>query len=232
MMAKKKITSGEMLTDVKDGFTDAELMQKYGLSASALQSCFNKMVAAGLISKNELDTRVPEMERTVELGLNICPACGHMHDKDFKKCERCGLEMALAQKRMAAEKSAQQSRKPPPKSRTGPRQTSVGPVQLPNLTEIAPSGDYPELSQTAKHCNYLGIAALASYGVLVVALFAVFYLFPSGASLSVTQSFFAVLILQLPAIAVVLTLFLSLRALAESIRVFEQVTASLMKRTR
>ena len=88
-MAKRKITAKEVLADVKAGYDDSELMSKYNLSSQGLQSCFNKMITANLITRQEIDARVPDMERTVELGLFVCPACGNISSQEITECPRC-----------------------------------------------------------------------------------------------------------------------------------------------
>ena len=61
-MAKRKITGREVLKDIKAGMDDPELMDKYKLSAQGLQSVFNKLVNAGVLTQAELDARVPVSE--------------------------------------------------------------------------------------------------------------------------------------------------------------------------
>jgi uncharacterized protein (DUF433 family) len=46
---KVKVEAKEVLTDIRSGMTDAELMEKYGLSARGLKSLFNKLVLSGFM---------------------------------------------------------------------------------------------------------------------------------------------------------------------------------------
>jgi uncharacterized protein (DUF433 family) len=58
-MAKRQIRIREAIADVRSGMTDAELMDKYQLAAKGLQSLFAKLVAARLITIDELEQRMP-----------------------------------------------------------------------------------------------------------------------------------------------------------------------------
>ncbi len=88
-MEKRKITAREVLKDVRAGMNDTALMKKYMLSAQGLQSVFNKMIEARMVDAEELDARVPLSERTVDIGLFICPACGNIQGREFTVCPRC-----------------------------------------------------------------------------------------------------------------------------------------------
>ena len=92
-MQKRKITAREILQDIRAGKSDKTLMEKFNLSAQGLQSLFDKLVRAGVVTQDELDDRVPISERTVDLGLFICPACGNIQGKEFVTCPRCGFSV-------------------------------------------------------------------------------------------------------------------------------------------
>ena len=89
-MGKRKITARDVLADLEAGLDDPELMEKYKLTSEGLQSLFNKMLKARVITRAELDSRAPATERTVELGLFICPACGNIEHTEFTRCPKCG----------------------------------------------------------------------------------------------------------------------------------------------
>jgi hypothetical protein len=50
-MSKPKIDAKQVLEDLKAGFDDTYLMEKYNLSAKGLQSLFQKLVAGGLVDR-------------------------------------------------------------------------------------------------------------------------------------------------------------------------------------
>lgn len=60
--ARKRIVDGaEVLSLVRSGATNAELMRKYQLSPKGLQSLFTKLLGLGLVSQQEWDRRLPEL---------------------------------------------------------------------------------------------------------------------------------------------------------------------------
>ncbi len=70
-MAKPKIriSTKEVLEDIRAGSTDLMLMNKYGLSVRNLQRLFDRLVSAGSIEQAEIDRRVfdPGRSHVVEL---------------------------------------------------------------------------------------------------------------------------------------------------------------------
>ncbi len=55
MPEKKTVSAREVIADIRVGMTDAQLMAKHQLSVKGLQSLKNKLLAAGLLTKAELD---------------------------------------------------------------------------------------------------------------------------------------------------------------------------------
>jgi DNA-directed RNA polymerase subunit RPC12/RpoP len=95
-VAKRKINAHDVMADIRAGVGDFALMEKYGLSAKGLQSLFTKLVDAGLIDSSKLlDQRVPESELTVDL-VSRCPRCGHVQEKMFMVCPKCGGRVPVA----------------------------------------------------------------------------------------------------------------------------------------
>jgi hypothetical protein len=58
-VAKRQIRVREALKDLRSGMNDVELMAKYHLAARGLQSLFQKLVEAGMLTRKELDARLP-----------------------------------------------------------------------------------------------------------------------------------------------------------------------------
>jgi diguanylate cyclase (GGDEF)-like protein/PAS domain S-box-containing protein len=67
---KRRIDAKEALADIRCGMTDRALMKKYVISASGLQSLFDKLLEAGLIEQLEVDERASLSERTVEIAIS------------------------------------------------------------------------------------------------------------------------------------------------------------------
>lgn len=59
MAEKKTVSAKAVVSDIKAGMTDEQLMTKYQLSARGLQSLKNKLLAAGLITEAKLDGPTP-----------------------------------------------------------------------------------------------------------------------------------------------------------------------------
>jgi hypothetical protein len=62
-----QIPARKAARDIKSGVNDFALMEKYRLSSKGLQSLFNKLISAGLITKADLDKRSLGFEDTVEI---------------------------------------------------------------------------------------------------------------------------------------------------------------------
>lgn len=54
MSAKRIIEARDIVKDIRSGMSDAELMQKYGLSVKGLQSAFQKLVDNRILSVEEV----------------------------------------------------------------------------------------------------------------------------------------------------------------------------------
>jgi hypothetical protein len=232
-MEKRKITAREILRDVRSGLSDQDLMEKYTLSAQGLQSVFHKLVTAGVITQAELDDRVPITERTVDLGLYICPACGNIQGKEFVICPRCGFTAPGRGKAGQDERAAASEKKPtagPTRRQKGNRLTSAKREAAPFSTreERAESGQvrdpFPHLTRTLAYTRVLGVAALVSY-VLAVAGIIILQVVPSAAEFYLL----GLAILGIPAIAIAIIVFVTLQALAESIKVFASVAGPLSR---
>jgi hypothetical protein len=67
MKPKKQISAREITEAMHSGTSDQDLMLKYKLTSRGLQSVFKKLLAARLISENELRERMPSFVDTAEL---------------------------------------------------------------------------------------------------------------------------------------------------------------------
>lgn len=91
---KHRIDGKEALFDVRSGMSDHDLMTKYGLSANGLQSLFKKLLNARLIEYSEIADRESLSERTVDISMFRCPACGLPQFSPFDICPQCGIIVA------------------------------------------------------------------------------------------------------------------------------------------
>ena len=232
-MEKRKITAREVLTDIRAGADDAGLMRKYQLSAPGLQSVLNKMVQAGMVTEEELDERVPLSERTVDIGLFICPACGNIQGREFIECPRCGyVAPGQAKKSKTLRTSSGKSKARPGDRFAGQRGgRSIGGES--SISSRAPEAQYaPQppgrmkdgLRSITKYCRVLGIAALLAYVLVALGLIAAMRLSASEGLLTVAQSLLGALILGLAAVITGVAVFVILRALAASMSILQKIS--------
>ena len=67
---KKSLSAKTVLTDVKAGMSDSELMSKYRLSAQGLKSLLRKMIDAGLLTQAELNNGRPSSDPSAKAKLS------------------------------------------------------------------------------------------------------------------------------------------------------------------
>lgn len=174
-MTKRRITARELLADIRKGLSDPTLMEKYKLSAQGLQSVFQKLLKAGVITQAELDSRTPLGERTVDIGLYICTACGNIQGTEFTKCPRCGFEPPRSSKPSEAETQQIEATRKRSFKRASTR-LGAGESLEESSAELGPSAEEEPLSnyeQVVRYSRILGSVATVSYVVLVIALLVV-----------------------------------------------------------
>lgn len=66
MAEKKTLSAKGVVADIRSGFSDDEIMKKYGLSSKGLQSVLAKLQQAKLLSTEEYNRRVAPLERPLE----------------------------------------------------------------------------------------------------------------------------------------------------------------------
>jgi uncharacterized paraquat-inducible protein A len=228
-MDKRRITAKEILKDIRAGASDSDLMQKYTLSAQGLQSVFTKLVNSKVVTQAELDDRVPVSERTVDLGLFICPACGNIQGKEFVQCPRCNFS-APQRSRQAISTKEVVTRPPSTKVVAKvPEIKLTSPNKEPDIrkTKSLAEQSIRDLGRTAAHCRTLGIAVLAVYFVIVIGMFVIMLI--SQEANATGAGFLAVALMGVPAILIAFILFVVLKALAESVTVFANITNLLSK---
>ena len=232
-MEKRKITAREVLADIRAGVDDTALMKKYQLSAQGLQSVLNKMVQAGMVTEEELDERVPLSERTVDLGLFICPACGNIQGREFIECPRCGYVPPGQAKKSKTLRTSPGKPKTQSVSRSGAQRggRSVGGESFLSTgareVEAAPRPARwmeASLRSMTRSCRVLAIIALLAYILAALGLVVAVQFSASQEWLTIPQSILAALILGLPAIITGITIFVILRALAASMLILQKIS--------
>jgi lipopolysaccharide biosynthesis regulator YciM len=90
----KKINAKAIMTDLKEGSSDSQLMEKYDLSFQGLQELFSKLVEAKLATKAYFDKRAVKQigTPTQQNEGTTCPYCGYTSDSKFERCPRCNQD--------------------------------------------------------------------------------------------------------------------------------------------
>jgi hypothetical protein len=253
-MEKRKITAREVLKDIRAGVDDSELMNKYQLSAQGLQSVFTKLVTAGIVAETELEDRVPVSERTVDLGLFICPACGHIQGQEFVDCPRCGFSVPRGGKGAKTASSGKKTGGPTVQGERTTRIESQHKARLKTDSNIVQKTDSniaskldtstlprPDLGistveanipldglkKIANYCKILGIAAMAIYVLVFAGMLVVHGAGPS--SLTATE-WMGISLMGIPVVVIGLIMFVMLKALTESVKIFSSISESAAKR--
>jgi uncharacterized paraquat-inducible protein A len=92
----KKISAKAIMTDLKAGMSDSELMKKYDISFQALQDLFTKLVQAGLATDAYFAKRAasqPSNAMAKERS-RTCPYCGFTGDTAFRECPQCHQDVS------------------------------------------------------------------------------------------------------------------------------------------
>jgi hypothetical protein len=95
-MAKRKIRAKDMVHDIREGLSDSQLIDKFGLTARGLQYIFRKLVQAGLMTDLEFFERSKLTESEVFRAFSDpssevikCPNCGQSLSEQGDECIFC-----------------------------------------------------------------------------------------------------------------------------------------------
>jgi hypothetical protein len=68
---KREVRAKEAIGDIRSGMDDIALMEKYRLNDMGLRSLFKKLLAAGLVTADEIDRRDSPFFSTVTLEMEL-----------------------------------------------------------------------------------------------------------------------------------------------------------------
>ncbi len=88
-MGQLKLKSRDFIEDVRAGLTEADLMQKHGLTERQLSAVFEKLLDAGKLNSGDLEHQ-PQFEGTMVVA-STCVACGALKFVDSGACPQCGM---------------------------------------------------------------------------------------------------------------------------------------------
>lgn len=95
---RPRVTLRSILSDIKAGVSDADLMEKFGLSHRGLLSLLSKLLWDGLLTPEELAQR-KSLARTVFMPVLQCRLCKEMQFERVSQCPRCGGPMRVVNKK-------------------------------------------------------------------------------------------------------------------------------------
>jgi hypothetical protein len=90
---RKTVNAKQAANDIRSGMTNAELMEKYGLSAKGLQVLLTKLVDVGHLQQSDLEARTPAPDTSVRIAWK-CPSCGSPQTRAYDECPNCGVIVA------------------------------------------------------------------------------------------------------------------------------------------
>lgn len=96
-MDKRKISARQIISDLRAGLSDDELMEKYAITAEALRYILKRLVESGLMTELQFYERMELTESDVLKALSDnpnhvlnCPGCGRPLPENEEECEFCG----------------------------------------------------------------------------------------------------------------------------------------------
>jgi hypothetical protein len=97
--AKRKLSAKEILADIRSGMDASELKRKYGLSDKTFEYVYNKLSAAGVLTKDEMRRMEPRSsskapQKPPALPQWRCPACNAPQVAEVRECPACGVLVA------------------------------------------------------------------------------------------------------------------------------------------
>jgi len=88
---KVRIDPRRVVSDIRYGFGDSELMDKYNLSPGGFRRLVRKLLLTGLITQSEPDNRQHWTDKSVKLERYVCPSCNMPQFHVFELCPQCGI---------------------------------------------------------------------------------------------------------------------------------------------
>jgi hypothetical protein len=91
----KKISAKAIMTDLRAGMSNSQLMSKYGISFQGLHDLFDKLITAGLATQSYFDKRAMNQSGGQPKDkVRTCPYCGFIGDAPFRECPRCHQDVS------------------------------------------------------------------------------------------------------------------------------------------
>lgn len=87
---KRRLSSKQLVADIRAGLDAEALREKYQLSEKALSQFLKELLLRGLIEPSELRERGLDLEAAMAT-LRTCPACGWEYAGESDDCPKCGV---------------------------------------------------------------------------------------------------------------------------------------------
>lgn len=103
---KKTLSAKEVVEDLRAGATDEFLMKKYSISENGLQSLFQKLITAKILTQGDLDRRTKiATDARLPVFKFLCPACKTPHQEEYPVCPQCGIIVEKYREKQAREQA-------------------------------------------------------------------------------------------------------------------------------
>ena len=89
---RKSAIERSVLEDIKGGFTDEELMARYGLSRQEILNLLSKFLWDGRLTHEDLEKR-KSLAKTVYMPTYTCPSCQKVNFEKRDRCLHCNAPM-------------------------------------------------------------------------------------------------------------------------------------------
>ncbi len=102
---KRQINSKELLSDIRSGMTDLDILKKYNFNARSFQAVLKQLVTTGMLTPAELDERMPLTEHYVAFEVFRCPVCKMPQFFKFDECPQCGVILSKFDEKQSESKT-------------------------------------------------------------------------------------------------------------------------------
>jgi hypothetical protein len=167
---KRKLSAKELLTDIRAGMSDLELMQKHQISEKSLKSAFKKLLEMGALKQGEIDARITTSQRIVDTA-GKCPVCNTPLSNEAEPCPQCKTYVPQSwAEQLENLKKKEPELMPPPESSQNPRGrlwavrnqvADTGKQLRDKLAGSSIFGKAVEFIKVSKNAVILGVAGLA-----------------------------------------------------------------------
>jgi hypothetical protein len=93
---KKRIKVRPLLSELRSGATPGEVLTKLGLCLAKLSPMFDRLIAKGFASQEEVDAWKKSWAESCELDTFLCPECGKPQFGTLLECLDCYADIEIS----------------------------------------------------------------------------------------------------------------------------------------